>query len=92
LAHLIRPGQQRWRDRQSERLGALQVDDQLERRRWSTGESPGLLPLRISIDEAGGATEVVSQGHSIGHQTPPSSTASRLAQDFGLTSRATMHG
>ena len=71
LDHPIRPGQQRGRDRQSERLGALQVDDQLERRRWSTGKSPGLLPLRIFIDEAGGATEVVSQGHSIGQFKPP---------------------
>jgi hypothetical protein len=60
---------------------------------WSTGKSPGLLPLRIFIDEAGDATEVVGQGHSIGHHPlPRSSTASRLAQVFGLTSGATMHG
>ena len=39
--YLIRPPQQRWRDRQLERLGGLEVDDQLELARRSTGSSAG---------------------------------------------------
>jgi hypothetical protein len=30
LDHLIRPAQQRWRDREPEGFGGLEVDDQLE--------------------------------------------------------------
>jgi len=40
---LIRPQQQRRRDGEAERLGGLEVDDQLEFRR----KSAGLAPLRI---------------------------------------------
>ena len=45
--YLIRPPQQRWRDRQLERLGGLEVDDQLELARRPTGSSAGLAPFRI---------------------------------------------
>ncbi len=48
LDHLIRPLQERRRDRQAEGLGSLEVDHQLEFRRLARlGRSPGLAPFRI---------------------------------------------
>src|SRR5262249_907753 len=44
--YLICPQQQRWRDRQIERLGRLQVDDQLERRWLLDGEIRRLRALK----------------------------------------------
>src|SRR5215470_2310210 len=45
LDDLIRPPQQRWRNRQAESLGSLEVDDQLELGRPFNGEVAGLGPL-----------------------------------------------
>jgi hypothetical protein len=47
LDDLIRPQQQRRRDREAERLGRLEVDDQLELRWLLDGQAAGLAPLRI---------------------------------------------
>ena len=47
LYDLVRPQQYRLRDRQAERLGGLQVDDELEPVGCSMGRSPGFAPLRI---------------------------------------------
>src|SRR3989442_9124886 len=50
LDHLIRPQQQRRRDREAERLGGLHVDDQLEFRRLLDGEIGGLGALQDLVD------------------------------------------
>ena len=47
LDHLVRPQQQRRRDRQAERLGGLEVDDQLELGGLLDGEVGGFAPFRI---------------------------------------------
>ena len=47
LDHLIRPLQQRRRDRQAERFGGLEVDHQLELGGLLTGTSAGFAPFRI---------------------------------------------
>jgi hypothetical protein len=47
LDYLIRSLQERRRDRQAERLGGLEVDDQLELRGLLNGEIGGRAPLRI---------------------------------------------
>ena len=44
LNDLIRPLQQRWRDRQPEGLGGLQIDDQLELRWLLDGQVDGFSP------------------------------------------------
>jgi hypothetical protein len=38
LDYLVRPRQQRWRDREAERLGGFEVDDELELRRLLDGK------------------------------------------------------
>jgi hypothetical protein len=55
LDHLIRPQQERRRDRQAEHLGGLEVDDQLELRRvWASDATPAMssrfrrLPVRAT--------------------------------------------
>ncbi len=45
LDHLVRPDQQRLRNRQAEGLRGLEVDDQLERRRLLHGDITGLRAL-----------------------------------------------
>src|SRR6185369_2298985 len=57
LNQLICPPQQRRRDRQAERLGGLEVDDQLELRRLLYGEIGGFRALEDLVDVAGGASE-----------------------------------
>ena len=48
LDDLIRPLEERRRDRQAEGLGGLEVDDQLELRRLlDRAGQPGLAPFRI---------------------------------------------
>jgi len=42
LDQLVRPYQERLRNRESERLGGLEIDDQLERRRLLDGKVGGL--------------------------------------------------
>ena len=45
--HLVGDDQERQRNVDAERLGGLEVDDQLEFRRLLTGKSAGFSPLRI---------------------------------------------
>jgi hypothetical protein len=56
LDHLIRPLQERRRNRQAEGLGRLEVDDKVELRRLQDGDIGGFMPLRVlSIREANSA-------------------------------------
>ena len=50
LDHLIRPLQERRRDRQAERLRGLEVDAELERRHLSDGCLAGLRPPQNLVD------------------------------------------
>src|ERR1700730_13006876 len=56
LDHLISPLQERRRDRQTEGLGGLQVDDQLVLRRPLDGKVTGLRTLQDLVHIDGGAT------------------------------------
>jgi hypothetical protein len=51
LDYLIRPLQERRRDRQAERLGGLEVDDQLELCRLLYGEIGRLCTFEDAIDK-----------------------------------------
>src|SRR2546430_16089148 len=51
--HLIRPQQQRRRDRQAESFGGLGIYDELELRRLLNGKVRGLRALQNSINIAG---------------------------------------
>src|SRR5262245_22626336 len=50
LDHLIRPRQQRGWDREAERLGGLEIDDELKLRGLLDGEISGLGALQDSVD------------------------------------------
>ena len=81
LDHLIRPQQQRRRDRQAERLGGLEVDDQLELGRLLDGEVGGLRALEDLVHEVGGAP--VPFGQWSYDKRPPASTSSCTANIVG---------
>src|SRR5262245_7068471 len=68
LKDLIRPRQQRRWDRQAERLGGLEVDDQLELRGLLDGEVAGLRTLEDAVDVGGRAAELVGKVRAIRHQ------------------------
>ena len=54
LDHLIRPQQERRRDRQAEGFGGLEVDDELKRRRFFDGQVTGSSALENLVHEGGG--------------------------------------
>src|SRR5467141_4548111 len=54
LDDLIGPHEHRWRNRKTERLGGLHVDDQLELRRLFDGQVAGLRPLEDLVHVSGG--------------------------------------
>src|SRR5882724_5141305 len=70
LDHLIRPRQQRRRDRQAEGLGGLEVDDQLELRRLLDGQIARLGALENLVHVGRGAPKQISKVRSIGHKAP----------------------
>jgi hypothetical protein len=59
LDHLVRPLQERLRNRQAERLRGLEVDDQLELRRLLDGQVGRLGALEDLVDVSGRAAEQV---------------------------------
>src|SRR6266436_3978726 len=61
LNHLIRPPQQRRRDRQAERLGRLEVDDQLELGGLLDGQVAWLCALEDLVHVDGAAPIVISK-------------------------------
>src|SRR5439155_17477767 len=70
LDDLVRPEQERLRHRESERLGGLEVDDQLELGRLLDGQIPGLRTLENLVHVGGGAAVQVRKVRAIGHETP----------------------
>ena len=68
LDHLIRPLQERRRDRQAEGLGGLEVDDELELVGCSNGRSPAWRPLRSCRHRLPRAETAAERLGSIGHQ------------------------
>src|ERR1700730_7721071 len=68
LMDLIRPQQERRRDRQAESLGGLEVDHEIKLRRLLHGKVRGLRAFQDLVDVGGGAPEQVRQIWPIGHQ------------------------
>src|SRR5438093_9444139 len=68
LNDLIRPLQQRLRDRQPEGLRCLEVDDQLELRGLFDGQVARLGPLEDFVDVASGTSLHLGSIYSIGHE------------------------
>src|SRR5260370_1239112 len=68
IDHLIRPLQQRRRDRQAEGLRGLEVDDQLELRGLLDREVGGLGAPENLVDVASGTSPHLGNIYSIGHE------------------------
>src|SRR6266446_2535571 len=69
LYDLIRPLQERLRDRQAEGLGGLEVDDQLELGGLLDGKICGLGALEDSIHVPGSPTIQIGDDWPVGHET-----------------------
>src|SRR5215813_5925566 len=74
--HLVGEGEQRRRNRQAERLGDLQIDDEIEFNRLLDRQIGRLRSAQNPVNITSGAPELVSKVYSIGHQTS-ASTLSR---------------
>src|SRR5262244_2557167 len=68
LDHLIGPCQQRLRDRQAQRLGRLQIDDQRELGRLLDWYISRFGTLQNLVDEDRGTSPVVKKIRGIGHE------------------------
>src|SRR5207245_9287375 len=68
LDDLVCPRQHRWWDRQSERLGGFEVDDQLELGGLFDGEVGGLCAFEDLVDVGCRASNLVVKVHRIGHE------------------------
>src|ERR1051325_4630983 len=64
----IRPEQQRRRDGEAERLGGLEVDDELELRRLLDGEISGLCAFENFSNVTGDAVQLIEKVRAIRHQ------------------------
>src|SRR4030095_1693428 len=69
LDDLIGPLQQRLRDGEADRLGRLEVDDQLELRGLLDGQVAGLGAFQDLVHVGGGAPLQVKKVCAIGHKT-----------------------
>ena len=66
--HLIRPEQERRRNGEAERLGGLEVDDDLEFRGPLHGQSLGLHTFENLMDEHGGVASPVKPVFPVAHE------------------------
>ena len=67
VGQLVRAREQRRRDRQPERLGDPDVNDQLELSRLLDGEVGGLCPLQDLVHEGGSPPEEEDAARPVGH-------------------------
>src|SRR5262245_29592265 len=67
--HLVGEREQRRRNRQAERLGDLQIDDEIEFNRLLDRQIGRLRSAQNPVNITSGAPELVSKVYSIGHQT-----------------------
>src|SRR5262249_30440918 len=67
--HLVRPQQQRGRDREAERLGGLHVDDEIKFRGLLDGQVSGLGALEDLVNVGRGTPKQLSAARSIRHET-----------------------
>src|SRR5437867_3188637 len=70
LDHVVRPHQDRLRDRQAEGLRGLQIYHELEFRRLLDGEVGRLRALEDLVHVGGGAPEEIGKAHTVGHEPP----------------------
>ena len=70
LDHLVRPDEDRLRNREAQGLGGLEVDHQLELGRLLHGEVGGFGPLQDLVHQRGGLTELLGQVFPIGQEAP----------------------
>src|SRR5580704_14499229 len=69
LDHLIRPLQERRRDREAEGLGGLEVDDELELGGLLDGKVAGFRALEDAVDVSCGSSKVVRDVRSVCEQS-----------------------
>jgi hypothetical protein len=68
--HLVGTMQERLGDRQPERLGGLEIDDEIKFGRLLDRDIAGFRPAQNLVDQPGGAPEQVREVCRIGHKTP----------------------
>src|SRR5215813_10930418 len=76
--HLVGAGEEHWRHGEAERLGCLEVDDELQlgrRLHWQIGRS---LALEDAIDVGSSAAKLVDEFRSIGQQTAAGGIKARV--------------
>jgi hypothetical protein len=90
--HLVGAQQDRWGHRKTERLGGLQVDDELELVGWITGRSAGFSPLRMrpvyvptcrNISMVSGSGAKNSDAREIGARTIKACHQAKLDRSIG---------
>ena len=70
LNHFIRPKQDRLRDRQVERFGGLEIDDEIEFRRLLDRQVAGLGAFEYLVHVGSAAPKQIGSVRSIGHEAP----------------------
>src|SRR5262245_33985639 len=70
LDHLVGAGEQRWRHRDSERLGSFEIDDKFVLAWGLYGQVGRLLTFEDTIDIARRLSELVLQARAIGYKRP----------------------
>src|SRR5499433_2409285 len=78
LNHLIRPRQQRGRDREADGLGGLEVDDQLECGGLPDGKITGLRAFEDAVNVAGSLPPHISLVWPISDQAAPPHVDTKL--------------
>src|SRR5215470_1826900 len=71
LDHFIRPRQERWRDREAERLGCLQVDDEPERRSLLNWNLADIRAAQDLVDDVSSLPNSIVEVVSVCHEATP---------------------
>jgi hypothetical protein len=80
LDHLIGTSEQCWRDRETQCLGRLEIDDHLELGRRLDGKVGRVCALQYAIDIYSGLCPFFDQIAAIGNQTTPLGKKKRKGQ------------